>query len=75
MKRLPEFRTHKPPEGRKPSLSFFKMLNNQCPPPLSQPLLDNKDEVVTTMASSEATNTMEYSVLKGKNMKSDNRIF
>ena len=51
------------------------MLNNRCPPPLSQPLLDNKDEVVTTMASSEATNTMEYSVLKGKNMKSDNPIF
>ena len=42
-------------------------------PSLSQPLLDKSDEAVTTLAPSEATN--RYSVLKGKNMKSDSPVF
>lgn len=42
-------------------------------PSLSQPLLDNGDEAATTLAPSEATN--RYSVLKGKNTKSDSPVF
>jgi len=54
MKRLPEFSTGKPSEGRKPSLSFFEMPESSVHPlEFLSPLLDDPDGDVMTGAPRE----------------------